>query len=83
MDLSVIILNWNTRTLLEKCLESLFNQPREFEVEIIVVDNASEDGSREMVADSFPQAQLVVNSTKRQPSDPPGPQTPSAPLKRS
>ena len=63
MDLSVIILNWNTRTLLEKCLESLFNQPREFEVEIIVVDNASEDGSREMVADSFPQAQLVVNST--------------------
>ena len=67
MDLSVIVLNWNTRALLEKCLESVLCQSdsrsKYLNFEVIVVDNASEDGSREMVQATFPQVRLVVNST--------------------
>jgi GT2 family glycosyltransferase len=62
VDLSVIILSWNTRTLLEKCLRSLVCASPEDSIEIIVVDNASEDGSRQMVQEQFPQVRLVVNS---------------------
>jgi GT2 family glycosyltransferase len=62
VDLSVIILNWNTRDLLEKCLKSLLCQSTTANIEVIVADNASEDSSREMVQASFPQVRLVVNS---------------------
>jgi GT2 family glycosyltransferase len=62
VDLSVIILSWNTCGLLEKCLRSLECQHESgVEVELIVADNASEDGSRAMVAREFPQVHLVVN----------------------
>lgn len=63
MDLSVIILNWNTRALLQDCLASLVRQPGDIEFEIIVADNASEDGSREMVMSQFERVKLVVNSS--------------------
>lgn len=56
--LSVIILSYNTLELLRKCLESVPAPPG---VEIIVVDNASTDGSPEMVAKEFPKAVLVAN----------------------
>lgn len=62
MDLSVIVLSWNTRLLLKNCLESLFAQSGALTFEVIVADNASEDGSREMVQALFPQVKLVVNS---------------------
>ena len=61
MDLSVIILNWNTQALLEKCLESLVCGQSEIALEVIVVDNASEDDSRTMVRDQFPQVKLICN----------------------
>ncbi len=61
MDLSVIILNWNTRDLLEKCLHSLECPQPGLEFEVIVVDNASEDQSREMVRELFPQVRLLTN----------------------
>lgn len=61
MDLSIIILNWNTRDLLEKCLRSLECPQPAITFEVIVVDNASEDDSRDMVAREFPQFQLVFN----------------------
>lgn len=63
MDLSVIVLSWNTRALLVNCLESLMSQTGRLAFEVIVADNASEDGSREMVAALFPRVTLVVNST--------------------
>ncbi len=61
MDLSIIIVNWNTRDLLAQCLESVFtNLPlREFEVR--VVDNASSDGSAEQVRLRFPHVHLMEN----------------------
>jgi len=55
MELSVIIVSFNTRELLKKCLASIKN------AEIIVVDNASQDGSVEMVKKEFPAVKLIVN----------------------
>ncbi|MBX3096343.1 MAG: glycosyltransferase family 2 protein, partial [Fimbriimonadaceae bacterium] len=57
--LSVLIVNWNTRDHLERCLASLFRNPSVFPTEIIVVDNASNDGSAEMVQSQFPFVTLI------------------------
>ncbi len=62
-DLTVIIINWNTRDDLRNCLNSIFRHPRKISIDVIVADNASEDGSREMVTDEFPQVRLVAHST--------------------
>jgi N-acetylglucosaminyl-diphospho-decaprenol L-rhamnosyltransferase len=61
---SVIVVNWNTRTLLERCLRSVYEATSpEVELEVIVVDNASHDGSAQMVSDRFPQASLIACAT--------------------
>ena len=60
--LSVLIVNWNTRDLLRACLLSLREHPPTTEpMETIVVDNASDDGSAEMVRAEFPEAILVAS----------------------
>lgn len=61
MDLSVIIVNFNTRELLRDCLQSVFRETPELDLEVIVVDNASADGSADMVRDEFPQVQLICS----------------------
>ena len=61
MDVSIVILSWNTRELLANCLQSIADDPLAPSHEVIVVDNASEDGSREMVRDRFPDVRLLVN----------------------
>jgi GT2 family glycosyltransferase len=61
MDISVIIVNWNTRNFLEQCLESLTSAHPSRSTEIIVVDNASSDGSPEMVEGQFPRVRLIRN----------------------
>lgn len=64
MGLSIIIVNFNTKELLEKCLESIEQESKrvkEWKIEIIVVDNASTDESPEMVKKEFPKARLIVN----------------------
>lgn len=60
-DVSVIIVNWNTRQLLENCLESLPGSCVRHALEVIVVDNNSTDGSQEMVRQKFPQVTLIRN----------------------
>lgn len=65
MDLSIVIVNWNTRDLLRDCLESVWTQLEGIEAEVIVVDNASVDGSVDMVRDCFPQTRLVINRENR------------------
>jgi N-acetylglucosaminyl-diphospho-decaprenol L-rhamnosyltransferase len=62
LDLSIIILNWNTRDLLAQCLKSLYDTMSNLDFEIIVVDNASTDGSAEMVRREFPQVRLIQNA---------------------
>jgi GT2 family glycosyltransferase len=59
MDLSIIIVNWNTRDLLRNCLRSIKASSGAAGFETIVVDNNSSDGSREMVASEFPQVKLL------------------------
>lgn len=59
MDLSIIIVSWNTRELLRNCLASLELATGPLDTEIFVVDNASSDGSAEMVQQDFPQVQLL------------------------
>jgi len=61
MDLSIIIVSWNTVALLQKCLESIVANPPSGEFEVIVVDNVSTDGSCQMVRQQFPQVKLVAN----------------------
>ncbi len=62
MDLSIAIVSWNTREVLGDCLRSVYETGSGVDFEVIVVDNASSDGSPEMVRESFPQARLVANS---------------------
>lgn len=65
-DLSVIVLSWNTSPLLRKCLSSLRgNVSPSLSLEIIVVDNASSDGSADMVASEFTEV-LVVRNEKNE-----------------
>jgi GT2 family glycosyltransferase len=62
MDLSIVIVNWNTRLILRDCLGSLFAGLGRLEAEVLVVDNASADGSAEMVAEEFPAVRLLVQT---------------------
>jgi N-acetylglucosaminyl-diphospho-decaprenol L-rhamnosyltransferase len=64
-DLSIIVVSWNVRDLLRACLASLASPPGFPEREIIVVDNASADGSAEMVAAEFPGVRLIANRENR------------------
>jgi GT2 family glycosyltransferase len=59
MDLSVVIVNWNTRELLRDCLTSLVAASGGIAVEVLVVDNASSDGSGAMVQAMFPTVCLI------------------------
>lgn len=58
-DLAVVIVNYNTRRLLEQCLISIYQSQGDFSFSVWVVDNASTDGSAAMVATRFPEACLV------------------------
>lgn len=59
MQLSVLIISYNTRELSLACLRSLFAQTREASFQVIVVDNVSADGSADAVAGEFPQVRLI------------------------
>jgi GT2 family glycosyltransferase len=75
IDISVIVVSWNTRGLLRQCLRSIVDEPGveivdgnaqpcgagSLAAEIIVVDNASEDGSVQLVQAEFPQARVIAN----------------------
>lgn len=61
VSLSIIIVSFNTRELLVRCLSSIRQHPPAVPFEIMVVDNGSRDGSPEMVEAWFPEAQLIRN----------------------
>jgi len=66
MDLSVIVVSYNTRQLLDDCLHSLYSADAPSGgLEIIVVDNASADGSGDMVRRKYPQARLIASPDNR------------------
>jgi len=61
VELSIIIVSWNTVDLLDGCLASVMAYPPRREFEVIVVDNASTDGSAEMVRRCYPEVKLIEN----------------------
>ncbi len=61
VDLSIVIVNWNTKDLLADCLTSIRRYSRTITVETIVVDNGSRDGSALMVTSDFPEIVLLAN----------------------
>lgn len=65
VDLSIVIVNWNTKKILYDCLNSVYSATKEIKFEIIVIDNASNDGSVEMVKSEFPDVRLITNFENR------------------
>ena len=61
IDISIIIVNLNTRELLRACLSSVLAEGSPLQYEVIIIDNGSTDGSTDMVRQEFPAARLVVN----------------------
>ncbi|MBN2180468.1 MAG: glycosyltransferase family 2 protein [Sedimentisphaerales bacterium] len=64
-DVSIIIVAWNVRDLLYDCLDSIYKQTKGIEYEIIYVDNASKDGSVEMVKEHFPETIIIQNTDNK------------------
>jgi GT2 family glycosyltransferase len=60
-DLGIVILNWNTRDLLARCLETVLASAGDFAYRVIVVDNASSDGSADMVRQRFPTVEVIAS----------------------
>jgi len=65
LDVSIIIVNWNTRDILRNCLQSVYEQAGKVNFEVIVVDNASTDDSAQMVKTEFPHVILIENSENK------------------
>lgn len=61
MDLSIIIVNWNTSELLLQCLASIYHAESHLTFEIIVVDNGSTDDSISAIRARFPEVRIIAN----------------------
>lgn len=62
IDVSVIIVSYNTKDLTRNCLNSLYEKTHDVKFDVFVVDNDSQDGSCEMIKKEFPQVQLIENN---------------------
>lgn len=62
LDVSIIIVNYNTMELTRNCLKSVFEKTEDIDFEVIVSDNGSSDGSVEMIKSEFPQVVLIENN---------------------
>lgn len=60
--LTIIIVNWNNKKILQDCLESIYNTQINYSYKIIVVDNNSEDGSVELIKNKFVDVILIENN---------------------
>lgn len=63
LDLSIVIINWNSAAFVRECLETVYSGTVGLEFEIIVVDNASFDGCGQIVQDEFPAAKFIQSTT--------------------
>lgn len=63
MDLSIIIVNYNVKEFLQNLIHSIEKASHNLSTEIIIVDNASDDGSIEFIQEKFPDIKLIINKT--------------------
>lgn len=59
VDLSIVIVNWHSKDYLQKCISTILDNTLEIKYEIIVVDSASYDGSKDMLQDLYPQVRFI------------------------
>lgn len=62
-SISIVIVTWNGKNVVAECLESLKRYVGDPNTEVIVVDNASTDGTQEMIHEQYPYVKLIANST--------------------
>ena len=65
VDISIVIVNWKVRPLLEKCLNAIIADTVDFNTEIFVIDNDSRDGSPEMIMAEYPQVTMIALPSNR------------------
>lgn len=65
MNLSVIIITWNAKHFLVKCLNSIYEKNKNFDFELIIIDNHSTDGTIEFIEEKYPNATLIKNDYNR------------------
>ncbi len=65
IDVSIIVVAWNMRQILQECLESVYDQTKGVEFEVIYVDNASVDGSVDMVRQLFSKVTIIENEDNK------------------
>jgi GT2 family glycosyltransferase len=65
MDLSIVIVSYNTKEITSDCIQSILSTTHGVDFEIIVVDNASEDDSVQMIRTQFPSVKLICNQANR------------------
>lgn len=61
IDVSIIVVAWNIKKFVYDCLSSVYEVTKEVSFEVIYVDNASQDGSVEMVRNEFPEVKIIEN----------------------
>jgi GT2 family glycosyltransferase len=64
-DVSIVIISWKMKDLLKRCLETIYLFTKDINIEIIVIDNNSQDGTSEMIEENFPQIKLIKNPENR------------------
>ena len=64
-DVSVVIISWKMKDLLQRCLQSIYKFTSGVKLEIIVIDNNSQDGTSEMIENQFPKIGLIKNKENR------------------
>jgi GT2 family glycosyltransferase len=65
MDLSIIIVNWNSKMYLRKCLSSILENTQGIEYEIVVIDGGSYDGCGEMLTQIYPHVKFIQSDENR------------------
>lgn len=64
-DISIIIVSWNTKDILRDCLKSVYRETKRLKFEVIVVDNDSSDGTKEMLKKEFPKVETIFNKENK------------------
>jgi len=59
MDVSIILVSYNTKDLTRDCIKSIYEKTQDVSYDIFVVDNASSDGSQQMIKEEFPDVKLI------------------------